>query len=136
MDILHIFLPPPFKLFPHFKYQHFIGKTCTYLFVLQIRPTGNSYFQFQKRWRMTIANYCSEISKREKQEIRSFLLIKQPRNTRSKCVIDANFMTLELYYNTKLGAVIDRNKDTRCITICVFHIAIYRITFFCVSLHL
>ena len=23
-------------------------------------------------------------------------------------------MTLELYYNTELGAVIDRNKDTRC----------------------
>ena len=41
----------PFKLFPHFKYQRFIVKTCTYLFVLQIRPTGNSYFRFQKRWR-------------------------------------------------------------------------------------
>ena len=37
-------------------------------------------------------------------------------------------MTLELYYNTELGAVIDRNEDTRCIAICiairVFHIAI------------
>ena len=47
MDILHIFYPP-FKLFLHFVYQRFIGKTCTYLFVLQIRPTGNSYFWFQK----------------------------------------------------------------------------------------
>ena len=27
-------------------------------------------------------------------------------------VIDANFMTLELYYNTELGAIIDRKKDT------------------------
>ena len=38
-------------------------------------------------------------------------------------------MTLELYYNTEHGAVIDRNEDTRCIAICitigVFHIAIY-----------
>ena len=37
-------------------------------------------------------------------------------------------MTLELYYNTELGAVIDRNKDTRCIPICIpirdFHIPI------------
>ena len=41
-------------------------------------------------------------------------------------------MTLELYHNTELGAVIDRNKDTRYIPICiairVFHIAIYRNT--------
>ena len=48
-------------------------------------------------------------------------------------------MTLELYYNTELGAVIDRNKDTRCIAICiairVFHIAIYHNTLFGVSLH-
>ena len=39
-------------------------------------------------------------------------------------------MTLELYYNTELGAVIDRNKDTSCRAICVairvFHIALYR----------
>ena len=35
------------------------------------------------------------------------------------CVIDANFMTLELYYNAVLGAVIDRNEDTRCIAICI-----------------
>ena len=41
----------PFKLFLHFKYGRFIVKTYTYLFVLQIRPTGNSYFPFQKRWR-------------------------------------------------------------------------------------
>ena len=38
-------------------------------------------------------------------------------------------MTLELYNNTELGAVIDRTKDTRCIAICiaiwVFHIAIH-----------
>ena len=48
-------------------------------------------------------------------------------------------MTLELYYNTELGTVIDRTKDTRCITICitirVFHIAIYRNALFGVSLH-
>ena len=48
-------------------------------------------------------------------------------------------MTLELYYYTELGAVIDRNKDTRCIAICiaiqVFHIAIYCNTLFGVSLH-
>ena len=41
---------------------------------------------------------------------------------------DANFMTLELYYNAELRVVIDRNKDTRCIAKCiaiqVFHIAI------------
>ena len=51
MDSLHIFYPPPFKLFPHFKYRRFIVKICKYLFMLQIRPTGNSNFQFQKRWR-------------------------------------------------------------------------------------
>ena len=28
-------------------------------------------------------------------------------------------MTLELYYNTELGAVLDRNEDTRCIAICI-----------------
>ena len=37
-------------------------------------------------------------------------------------------MTLDIYYKTELGAVIDRNKDTRCLTIYiairVFHIAI------------
>ena len=48
-------------------------------------------------------------------------------------------MTLELYYKTEQGAIIDRNKDTRCIAICiaiqVFHIAIYRISHFGVSLH-
>ena len=53
-------------------------------------------------------------------------------------VIDANFVTLELYYNTELGAVIDRNKDTRCIAICiaiqVFHIIIYGLMLFGVSL--
>ena len=47
-------------------------------------------------------------------------------------------MTLELYYNTELGTVIDRNKDARCIAICiairVFHI-IYPNTPFGVSLH-
>ena len=45
-------------------------------------------------------------------------------------------MTVELYYNTELGAVIDRNKDTRCIPIYiairVFHIWQY---IFGVSLH-
>ena len=39
-------------------------------------------------------------------------------------------MTLELYYDTELGAVIDR-----CIAIRVFHIAIYLNTLFGVSLH-
>ena len=47
-------------------------------------------------------------------------------------------MTLELYYNTKLGVAIDRNKDPRCIAICiamwVFHIANYCNTLFGVSL--
>ena len=44
-------------------------------------------------------------------------------------------MTLELYYNTELGAVIDRNKDTRCIAICiaiqVFNIAIRFVAYHC-----
>ena len=144
MDILRIFYPL-FKLFPHFKYQCYIGKTCTYLLVLQIRTTGNSYFRFQKRWLTTITNYnCSEISKREKQKF-DHLSLKSSRGTQkvaenmSQCVIDANFMSLELYYHTELGAVIDRNKDTRCIAICieirVFHIAIYRNTLFGVLLH-
>ena len=56
-----------------------------------------------------------------------------------QCVIDANFMSLELYYNTEPGAVIFRNEDTRCMAICiairVFHIAIYRNTRFGVLLH-
>ena len=46
---IHIFYPP-FKLFPHLKYRRFIVKTWKYLFVLQFRPTGNTYFRFQKRW--------------------------------------------------------------------------------------
>ena len=50
-------------------------------------------------------------------------------------VIDANFMTLELYYNTELGAVIFRNKDTRCMAICiairVSHIAIRVLAYCC-----
>ena len=50
MDSLHIFYPP-FQVISHFKYRRFIVKTCKYLFVSQIRPTGNSYFRFQKRWR-------------------------------------------------------------------------------------
>ena len=50
------------------------------------------------------------------------------------------FFPLELCYKTELGTVIGRNKDTRCIAICiairVFHIAIYRNTLFdVVSLH-
>ena len=44
--IVYTFSIHLFKLFTHFKYQRFIVKTCTYLFVLQIRPTGNSYFRF------------------------------------------------------------------------------------------
>ena len=79
MDILHIFYRP-FKLFTHFKYQSFIGKTCTYLFLLQIRPTGNSYFWFQKRWRMKTTNSCSELSKWEKQKFDHFSL-KSSRGT-------------------------------------------------------
>ena len=47
-----------------------------------------------------------------KAQIRSFLLEKQPRDRRSSCVIDTNFITLEIYYNNELGALIDRNKDT------------------------
>ena len=138
MDSLHTFYPP-FKLFPHFKYQGFIGKTCTYLFILQIRPTGNSYFRFQKRWGMTITNYCIEISKREKQKFDHFSL-KSSRVTQAvaeniQCVIDANFITLELYYNAELGTVRDRNKDTRCIAICiaigVFKIAICFLAYRC-----
>ena len=46
-----------------------------------------------------------------------------------QCVIDANFMTLELYYNTEEGAVIDRNKDTRCITICICGVSISQYAF-------
>ena len=64
LRIVYTFSIHPFKLFPHFKYWRFIVKTCTYLFVLQIRPTGNSYFRFQKRWQ-TDTNYYSEISKTE-----------------------------------------------------------------------
>ena len=48
-------------------------------------------------------------------------------------------MTIELYSNTELGAVIDRNKETRCIAICitiqVFHTAIYCNTVLGISLH-
>ena len=44
-------------------------------------------------------------------------------------------MTLKLYYNTELGAVIDRNKNTRRIAICiamqVFHIAIRFLAYRC-----
>ena len=44
-------------------------------------------------------------------------------------------MILELYYYTELGAVIDRNKGTRCIAICitiqVFHIAIRFLAYCC-----
>ena len=132
--IFYTFSIHPFKLFPHFKYRRFILKTCTYLFVLQIRPTGNSYFRFQKWWGTDNHEFCSdENAKTDKQQqqvkylkgktqIRSFLLEKQPRDRSSwkyECEIDASFMTLELYYNTELGAVIDRNKDTRCIAICI-----------------
>ena len=108
----------------------FTDKTCTYLFMLQIRPTGNSYFWFQKRWRMTIRNYWSEISKREKQKFDHFYLKSSwgTQGVAENLTVCANFMTLELYYNTELGAVIDRNKVTRCIAICiairVFHITI------------
>ena len=85
--------------------------------MLQIRPTGNSYFQFQKRWRMTITNYCSEISKREKQKFNHFSLkssgwtqgVAENMTVRHNC----QFLPLDLYYNTELGAVIDRNKDTK-----------------------
>ena len=99
---------PPLSNYFRKHHQHFIGKACTYLFMLQIRPTGNSYFQFQKRWRMTITNYCREIPKREKQKFNNFSL-KSSRVTQGvaeniQCVIDADFMTLELYYNTELGA--------------------------------
>ena len=42
-------------------------------------------------------------------------------------------------YNTELGAVIDRNKDTRCITICiaiqVFHITIPFLAYHCTPSH-
>ena len=48
-------------------------------------------------------------------------------------------MTLELDCNTEPGAVIDKNKDTRRIAICiaiqVFHITIYGSTIFDISLH-
>ena len=41
--IFYTFSIHPFKLLKHFKYRRFIVKTCTYLFVLQIRPKGNSF---------------------------------------------------------------------------------------------
>ena len=85
--------------------------------MLQIRPTGNSYFQFQKRWRMTITNYCSEISKREKQKFNHFSLKSSgwTQGVAENMTVPHNcqFLPLDLYYNTELGAVIDRNKDTR-----------------------
>ena len=44
-------------------------------------------------------------------------------------------MAHELYYKTELGAVIDRNKDARCIairiTIWIFHIAIRFLAYCC-----
>ena len=64
--IVYTFSIHPFKLFQHFKYRRFIVKTCTYLFVLQIKPTGNSYFRFQKDGdRQSQIIVVNEISKRE-----------------------------------------------------------------------
>ena len=58
-------------------------KTCKYLFVLQIRQTGNSYFRFQKKMadiqsRIIVVKYL-----KWKAQIQSFLLEKQPRDRRS-----------------------------------------------------
>ena len=45
-------------------------------------------------------------------------------------------MPLKFNNNTELGAVIDRTKDTRCITICIaIRVFPYRNTLFGVSLH-
>ena len=44
-DSHHYIYYPLFKLLPYFKYKRFIGKTCTYQFVLQVRPIGNSYIR-------------------------------------------------------------------------------------------
>ena len=54
----------------------------------------------------------------EKQKFNHFSL-KSSRVTQGvaeniQCVIDADFITLELYYNTELGAVIDRKKTKLC----------------------
>ena len=45
-------------------------------------PIGNKYFRFKKRWRVTITNYHSEISKNRNAKFRPFLHEKQPRDTR------------------------------------------------------
>ena len=97
-------------------------------------------FRFKKDGRQTITNYCSEISKREKHKFNHFSL-KGSRGTEgvaeymTMCNRCQLFMTFELYHNTELGAVIDRNKDTRCIPICipirVFHIAINTLLAYC-----
>ena len=49
----------------------------------------------------------------------------------TQCVIDAKFMTLEVYSNAELGPVIDRNKDSMCIAMWVFHIAIRFLAYHC-----
>ena len=80
-----------------------------------------------KRWRITITNYCSEISKREKQRFDHFSL----RSSQSTQVAEnmtvrhrsCQFLPLELYYNTKLGAVIavflqDQNYWGSLMTLC------------------
>ena len=141
--IVNTFSIHPFKLFQHFKYRRFIVKTWYICLCCKLDQQETATFSSKKDGGQTITNYCSEISKREGTNS-----IISPWKTAEgqkellkiwQCVIDANFMTLEKYYNTELGAVIDRNKDTRCITICiaiqVFHIAIYRNTLFGISLH-
>ena len=66
---------------------------------------------------MTITNYCSEISKREKPKF-DHVSLKSSRGTHGvaenmtvhhRC----QFLSLELYYNTEIGTVIDRNKDLK-----------------------
>ena len=67
---------------------------------------------------MTITNYCSEIPKREKQKFNHFSLktsqVTQGVAENIQWVIDADFMTVKLHYNTELGAVKDRKKTKLC----------------------
>ena len=90
---------------------------------------------------MTITIYCSEISKREKQNF-DHLSLNRNRGTHgvaeNMTVFNrSHFMTLELSNNTEaeLGAGIDRTKETRCIAICiptwVFHIAMCFLAYPC-----
>ena len=142
--IVYTFSIHPFKLFQHFKYRRLLLKLVNICLCCKLDQQATATFGFKKDGGQSITNYCSEISKREGTNSiispwkaadgqKEWLKIWQ-------CVKDANFMTLEIYHITELGAVIDRNKDTRCIAICiairVFHIAIHFLAYWCTPTNL